>query len=408
MTLLSSPRAPSRLAVAVVGVVGALVGVSGCGSTTLPPTADQVVRQLATQVHTASATTVYTAESDPNKLLGRPNGYVSKAEFADSRATEDSPITLAGVDGGGSVEVFADEDRATARRTYLDQIGQKLPTLASEYDYQSGPVLVRVSHRLTPAQAAEYQSALTSVINGTAPAPAAPAASVAPPTAPAAPATVSVATVHDAATVVLTDGTRLRQVGISAPTPSGCQAVQATATTDAEVRRGPLTYQLLGQSDTYGNQWAYLRIGTVDLGQKLAGLGWVWAYPDSPAPPDYQQRIAAQADAARAAGLGLFGPTCPGSAAPAPVQPVSAPTASTVGDGTWVVGSDIPSGTYRTTGPSEEGVVKMCIWSRRKDTSGEVRSVIATDIAQGPTTVTIKPTDGAFESRGCAPWTKLN
>ncbi|MDT7589719.1 MAG: hypothetical protein QOE32_7269, partial [Pseudonocardiales bacterium] len=35
-------------------------------------------------------------------------------------------------------------------------------------------------------------------------------------------------------------------------------------------------------------------------------------------------------------------------------------------------------------------------------------SIIASDITQGPTTVTIKPTDGAFHTSGCQPWTKVN
>jgi hypothetical protein len=51
---------------------------------------------------------------------------------------------------------------------------------------------------------------------------------------PAAPS-VTVASVHDAATIVLTDGTRLRQVGISAPSSDTCQAKQATATADSAV-----------------------------------------------------------------------------------------------------------------------------------------------------------------------------
>ena len=34
---------------------------------------------------------------------------------------------------------------------------------AVEYDYTSGPVLVRVARPLTPAQAAEYQKALADI-----------------------------------------------------------------------------------------------------------------------------------------------------------------------------------------------------------------------------------------------------
>jgi len=401
-------------------VLGLIIGLTACAGATPPLTAEQVTRQLTEHVATSTLTTVYTAETDPNKLLGRPGGYSSKTAFADSRiepglfgAAQDS------VNGGGSVEVFADEDAATARRDYLQEMGKRLPILTG-YNYQSGPVLVRVSRDLTPQQAAEYESALAAVTSpdnapaATTPALAAPllpTVEVPRPTLAAPrtdPATVSVASVHDAATVLLTDGTRLRQVGISSPTADSCQAKQATATTDAEVRRAPLTYQLLGQSDLYGNQWAYLQVGSADLGEKLARLGWVWAYPDSPAPQSYNQRVATQVDVARASKVGLFGSTCPESAVPAPAQSQSISPIRTIDDGTHVVGVDIEPGTYRTTGASEDSIGKMCSWSRRKDTSGEAGSVIAINIAKGPTTVTIKPSDGAFESRGCNAWTKLN
>jgi hypothetical protein len=212
------------------------------------------------------------------------------------------------------VEVFADADAATSRRTYIQQLGKGAAFL-SEYDFQSGPILLRGSRQLTPHQAGEYESALRAFADHDgSPAPAAvpvptPAAPVAPPAAQlpgAEPAIISVARVHDAATVVLTDGTRLRQVGISAPNPNTCQAKQASAAADAEAHRAALTYQLLGQSDVYGNQWAYLQVGGVDLGEKLASLGWVWAYPDSPASQSYNQRIANNLDSARRSKAGQF------------------------------------------------------------------------------------------------------
>ncbi|MCU1653468.1 MAG: putative secreted protein [Pseudonocardia sp.] len=77
------------------------------------------------------------------------------------------------------------------------------------------------------------------------------------------------------------------------------------------------------------------------------------------------------------------------------------------GDGTYVVGTDIQAGSYRTTGPARS-VIPNCYWTRNSDTSGELSSIIASDITQGPTTVTIKPTDGAFHTSGCQPWTKVN
>lgn len=389
---------------------------AACGSKP-PPTAEQVTRQLSAYVPTARLVTVFDAESDPNKLLGRPNGYLSKAVFADSRTDDNSMIGVSadGRQRGGSVEVFADEAGATTRRNYIQEIGKRLPLLGSEYDFQNGPILVRITRQLTPQQAAEYESALADIVAGKGPPPGR-AHAVDPPASPAVPSpapsarpgTVSVDTVHDAATIVLTDGTRLRQVGISAPPENTCSAQRATATTDAEVRRGPLTYQLIGQTDVFGNQWAYLQVGSVDLGEKLAGSGWVWAYPDSPAPDSYDQRITNRVETARAAKLGLFGTTCPiPASAPQGDRQPTTNQSTTIGDGTYVVGTDIEAGTYRTTGADEQAMVKMCSWKRLKDTSGEFQSIIATDIAQGPTTITIKPTDGAFESRGCAPWTKI-
>jgi hypothetical protein len=89
---------------------------------------------------------------------------------------------------------------------------------------------------------------------------------------------------------------------------------------------------------------------------------------------------------------------------------VSAPTpvpGQIAGDGTYVVGTDIQPGSYRTTGPAQR-VIPNCYWTRNSDTSGELSSIIASDITQGPTTVTIKPTDGAFHTSGCQPWTKVN
>jgi endonuclease YncB( thermonuclease family) len=397
----------------VLVLVSAAASVTACSSTP-PPTAEQVTRQLTEHVRTATLVTVFDADSDPNKLLGRPNGYLSKTVFADSRIESRSLIGGAaeGMEQGGSVEVFADGEGATARRNYLQDIGKRLPLVGGEYDFQNGAILVRVSRQLTPEQAAEYETALANIVSSKSPAPApTPPPPPGPPAAQppsAQPGTVSVASAHDAATIVLTDDTRLRQVGIVAPNADTCHANQATAATDAEVRRGPLTYQLLGEADVFGNQWAYIQVGSVDLGEKLASLGWVWAYPDSPAPQSYDQRIANQVEAARAAKLGLFGSVCREAATPPQgVAQTPAAPAKTIGDGTYVVGVDIQAGIYRTTGPAEDAVINMCSWKRLKDTSGEFRSTIATNVTQGPTTVTIKPTDGAFESRGCAPWTKI-
>ena len=69
---------------------------------------------------------------------------------------------MRGVPAGGTVEVFADETKAKARRDYL-RGAAKAASAATEYDYVFGPILLRVSSNLTPAQAAEYQTALDKI-----------------------------------------------------------------------------------------------------------------------------------------------------------------------------------------------------------------------------------------------------
>jgi hypothetical protein len=85
--------------------------------------------------------------------------------------------------------------------------------------------------------------------------------------------------------------------------------------------------------------------------------------------------------------------------APAPMLP------SSFGEGRFVVGTDIAPGTYGTTGKAGH---YDCYWERLKDTSGTSESIIANNLAPGPATVTIDKTDGAFQTRWCRPWTRVN
>ena len=92
-----------------------------------------------------------------------------------------------------------------------------------------------------------------------------------------------------------------------------------------------------------------------------------------------------------------------GAAAQAPAQQdAPAQPEGAFGPGTYEVGVDIEPGKYKTAGG---GTLGSCYWARLKDTNGELDSIIANGNAQGPTTVTISKTDGAFETT-CESWTK--
>lgn len=69
------------------------------------------------------------------------------------------------------------------------------------------------------------------------------------------------------------------------------------------------------------------------------------------------------------------------------------------GDGTYEVGVDIKPGRYSTSGADIS-----CYWARLRNTDGGLSSIIANGNTTGRTTVTIKKTDGAFETTGCNPW----
>lgn len=103
--------------------------------------------------------------------------------------------------------------------------------------------------------------------------------------------------------------------------------------------------------------------------------------------------------------------TAPAATAPAATAPGVTTTGGTngvtapAGNRTLVVGVDIHPGTYRTAGPATGQ--PMCYWARLKSTVPQAADIIAADMPRGAATVTIAPTDKAFQTGGCAEWTKV-
>lgn len=121
-------------------------------------TAEEIVVLLQEQGCPIENIISYTAETDPNELLGRPNQYTSKANFADPRIEQyDQTDPL-----GGTVEVFENAADAQSRYDYIDAITQEMPTLGY-YQYLYENVLLRVEYALTPDQAAEYENAFLAI-----------------------------------------------------------------------------------------------------------------------------------------------------------------------------------------------------------------------------------------------------
>lgn len=69
---------------------------------------------------------VYDQKTDPNGILGRPNQYVEKINFADSRDKKRGRDC--------TIEIFRNAEDAKARKDYVDTIGKSAPIFAS-YSY---------------------------------------------------------------------------------------------------------------------------------------------------------------------------------------------------------------------------------------------------------------------------------
>jgi hypothetical protein len=138
----------------------AMLGCTGGGSTSAAVKAspEQVMAHLKSAGLPITSELIFTAENEPNQLLGRPRQYTAKGAWKDSRIrAEGDP----GLSTGGSVEIFANEGDRKSRQDYIATVATS-PLLA-EYAYAKGVVLVRVSKGLTPAQASDYEKAVASL-----------------------------------------------------------------------------------------------------------------------------------------------------------------------------------------------------------------------------------------------------
>lgn len=99
-------------------------------------------------------------------------------------------------------------------------------------------------------------------------------------------------------------------------------------------------------------------------------------------------------------------PTPVVSSARVSVKPFQKPTVASIEEGMWLVGTDVPSGTYRTAGAAE-GLFQFCTWTVR---SGEGADSDIVDFntsgkTNEPGRVVLKKGQ-VFETSGCQKWVK--
>lgn len=105
-------------------------------------------------------TAVQDEDTDPNDLLGRPNGYLSRAS-ADLPGG-DTNADKYDIDRGLVIETFAEAAAAKKRSDYIQGLQKDNPILGTEWHYFAGEgtVLVRVSGNVKPSRAKKIEAAV--------------------------------------------------------------------------------------------------------------------------------------------------------------------------------------------------------------------------------------------------------
>lgn len=71
-------------------------------------------------------------------------------------------------------------------------------------------------------------------------------------------------------------------------------------------------------------------------------------------------------------------------------------------DGTFIIGTDISSWTYQSSGGNG------CYYVRMKNFLGNINSIISNEFTNEPSIVTIDVTDAGFKSNNCGTWKKID
>lgn len=123
---------------------------------------DMTSEQLTIELQEASLPIdniiVYDEQTDWNKLLGRPNQYVSKVNFADTRLDQTDPENP----NGGTIETFNNASDLNTRKIYNESVMNAYP-IFKEYIFVNGNHILRLSYDLTNDQANEYKEAFMAI-----------------------------------------------------------------------------------------------------------------------------------------------------------------------------------------------------------------------------------------------------
>lgn len=147
---------------AITLVFALIFALSACGGSSGPDpkdyTPEDIINGLSAAECSVGDITAYTAETDPNQKLGRPNEYTGKADFE-----------IPGIEtiNTATVETFANKADCKSRYDYLNQFtGADLGAFGlNQYMYKSDYAILRIPFEVAPADATAYEAAFHAFVN---------------------------------------------------------------------------------------------------------------------------------------------------------------------------------------------------------------------------------------------------
>lgn len=136
------------------------------------PTEAFVIQRLTGLDHVQTPTAV-TEDMDPNGQLNKQGGYTATVYFLSDYVDQDSiylpgiegtgnEVIDKGTDGGGAVEVYANESDAIRRNEYLASFDGSF--ISSGYHAVHGTCIVRLSNEMTASQQQEMEAAIVEAL----------------------------------------------------------------------------------------------------------------------------------------------------------------------------------------------------------------------------------------------------
>lgn len=154
---------PMRKRFLLAAATSLALAITGCGA--LPgqaadADAGTIIKKLEAANLGLTNVAVQDENTDPNNLLGRPNGYTSRA--SGDLPGGDKSATPYDTSRGLVVEVFDSKDGASSRKEYISTLQAKVKLLGAEYEYLTpdGYGLVRVAQGVKPSAAKKIEAAV--------------------------------------------------------------------------------------------------------------------------------------------------------------------------------------------------------------------------------------------------------